>query len=188
MKNFFRICAGMLLLATAASADSTDSPEVDFSGFKALAIERSGSFELDMPPDKALPLFTAPGEELWIPTWDPVILSGDGYQAGTTFVTTNHGTTTYWLVTDYNPEAKHAQYVRVTPGANTGTVDVSIAANENGGSTISVTYRLTGLSEAGNAKLEKSYGASSYAAMMEEWRVMIIASRETIEAAANFSS
>ena len=153
----------------------------DFSGFDALTIARTGSFELDMTPEQAQPLFSAPGEKLWIPIWDPVILSGDGYETGTAFVTTNHGPTAYWLVTDYDTEARHAQYARVTPGANTGTVDVSITSNGNGGSTVNVTYQLTGLSPAGNADLEDSFSESSYAEMMEEWRTMINASREKID-------
>jgi hypothetical protein len=71
--------------------------------------------------------------------------------------------------------------VRVTPGANTGTVDVSITANGSGGSTVNVAYQLTGLSPAGNADLEGSYSESSYAEMMEEWRTMINDSREAID-------
>ena len=153
----------------------------DFSDFDALTIARTGSFELDMTPEHALPLFTAPGEKLWISIWDPVMLHGDGYEKGAAFVTSNHGHTTYWLVSDYDTEVKHAQYVRVTPGANTGTVDVSITANGNGGSIVSVAYQLTGLSATGNADLEDSYSESNYAEMMEEWRAMINDSREAID-------
>ena len=153
----------------------------DFSDFDAVTIVRTGSFELDMTPEQALPLFTAPGEKLWIPIWNPVILNGDGYEEGTAFVTTNHGHTSYWLVTDYDTEAKHAQYVRVTPGANTGTVDVSITSNGNGGSIVNVAYQLTGLSPTGNADLKDSFSESKYAEMMEEWRAMINDSREKID-------
>ncbi len=153
----------------------------DFTGFDAVTIARTGSFELDMTPDEAQPLFTAPGEKLWIPIWDPVILSGDGYEKGTAFVTNNHGHTTYWLVTDYDTEARHTQYVRVTPGANIGSVDVSITANDSGGSTVNVAYQVTGLSPAGNAEMEDSFSESRYAAMMEEWRTMINDGRMTID-------
>ena len=153
----------------------------DFSDFEALTIARTGSFELEMTPDEAQPLFTAPGERLWISIWDPAILHGDGYETGTAFVTTNHGHTSYWMVSDYDTEAKHAQYTRVTPGADIGTVDVSIASNANGGSTVNVTYQLTGLSSAGNANLEKSYSESEYAEMMEIWRSMINDNREKID-------
>jgi hypothetical protein len=149
--------------------------------FHALTISRKGSFDLDMTPDEALPLFTAPGEKLWISIWDPVILHGDGYEKGTTFVTSHHGKTTYWLVTDYDTETRHAQYVRVTPEANTGTVDVSITANGDGGSTINVSYQLTGLSPAGNADLEDAFSEAAYAEMMREWQAMINDSREKID-------
>ena len=154
----------------------------DFSEFDALTIARTGSFELDMTPEEALPLFTAPGEKLWISIWDPVVLNGDGYENGTVFVTNNHGHTTYWLVTDYDANAKHAQYVRVTPDADTGTVDVSVTSNGKGGATINVAYQLTALSVAGNEKLAQSYSESNYAAMMEQWRSMIVDSREKIDA------
>jgi hypothetical protein len=65
-----------------------------------------------------------------------VVLNGDGYEKGTVFVTSNHGHTTYWLVMDYDTDAKHAFYVRVTPDRDTGTVEVSIEANDTGGSTV----------------------------------------------------
>jgi hypothetical protein len=152
----------------------------DFSDFEALTISRTGSFELDMVPDAAQPLFTAPGEKLWISSWDPVILHGDGYEEGTVFVTGSRGHTTYWLVADYDTKTRHARFVRVTPGASTGTVDVAITSNGRGGAIVSVAYQLTGLSPAGNADLEQSFSAARYAAMMEEWRDMINTRSEKI--------
>jgi len=178
MTKFVWICMGVLLMSTLLSGSAHSD---DFSGFDALTIARTGSFELDMTPSESLPLFTAPGEKLWISAWNPIILNGDGLEKGTAFVTTSHGHTTYWLVMDYDTHAKHALYVRVAPGVDTGTVEVSIASNGSGGSTVSVTYQLTALSTAGNRNLETSYSESSYAAMMEKWRTMINDSRETID-------
>jgi hypothetical protein len=134
-----------------------------------------------MTPEEAQPLFTAPGERLWISVWDPTILHGNGYEKGTVFVTTSHGQTTYWLVTDYDTEAKHAQYVRTSPDRNTGTVDVSITSNGDGGAVVNVAYQVTGLSPAGSKEIEDSFSESNYAAMMEEWRTMINDSRAKID-------
>lgn len=153
----------------------------DFSAFDAITIARTGSFELELSPEQALPLFTAPGEKLWIPIWDPAILNGDGYEKGTAFVTSNHGHTTYWLVTDYDTDAKHALYSRVTPERDMGTVDVSIEANNTGGSTVHVAYQLTALSPSSNEDLQESFTEAKYSEMMEEWRSMINDSRENID-------
>jgi len=170
------ICA-LLVGALLAGCHSMD----DYSAFDAVTIARTGSFELEMSPEEALPLFTAPGEKLWIPIWDPAVLNGDGYEKGTVFVTSHHGHTTYWLVMDYDTRAQHALYVRVTPDRDTGTVEVSIDTNGTGGSTVNVAYQLTGLSPAGNDHLEESFTEAKYAEMMEEWRSMIDASREKID-------
>ncbi len=143
-------------------------------------ISRSGSFELDMTPAEALPLFTAEGERLWVPNWDPVVLSGDGYGKGTVFVTTNHGVKTHWLVMDYDTEALHALYVRVTPDVTAGTVDVSIAPRAPGGSIVTVAYQLTALGPAGEETLRASFSESNYAQMMQEWQALIEQNRDRI--------
>ena len=153
----------------------------DFTDVNALTIARNGSFELDMTPEAALPLFTAKGEKLWISAWDPVVLNGDGYEKGTVFVTNNHGHTTYWLVTDYDTDAKHAQYVRVTPDVDTGTVDVTLMPNSKGGSIVHVAYQLTALSATGNKHLQTSFSKSDYGQMMEHWRTMINHNRQSID-------
>ena len=55
----------------------------------------------------------------------------------------------------------------MTPGADTGTVDVSVTSSGKGGSTVSIVYQLTALIEAGNKKLAESLNEYSYAAMMD---------------------
>lgn len=147
----------------------------------AITVSRSGSFELDLTPDEALPLFTAPGEKLWITGWNPVVRSGDGLEKGTVFVTEHHGHKTHWIVMDYDTQARHALYVRVTPDLNTGTVDVSVKPNGTGGSVVNVTYQLTGLSPIGNEKLQEAFSEPKYAQMMEDWRSMINSNRKKID-------
>jgi hypothetical protein len=63
----------------------------------------------------------------------------------------------------------------------TGTVDVSLAPNGSGGSTVTVGHQLTALSPAGNDKLQESFTEARYAEMMEEWRSMINSSRAKID-------
>jgi len=179
MINVVQICAGVLMMSILLGGCNHSD---HFSGADALTISRSGSFELDMTPEYAFPLFTAPGEKLWISIWDPIILNGDGYEQGTVWVTVNHGRTTHWYVADYDPDSRHARYVRTTPDADSGSVDVSVTSNDKGGSIVNVTYQLTGLSEAGNNGVQELLDEANYAAMMEEWRSMINDSRAQIDA------
>ena len=145
----------------------------NLSALDMMNISRSGSFELDMTPGEALPLFTAQGEKLWVPDWRPEILSGDGFEKGTVFVTSSHGHKTNWIVMDYDTETLHALYARVTPEIDAGTVEVTIVPNGRGGSIVNVTYQLTALSATGAEKLQASFSENNYARMMEDWRSMI---------------
>lgn len=153
----------------------------EFTFSDAVTVVRNGSFQLDMPPDLALPLFTAPGEKLWIKGWNPIVLNGDGFEKGTVFVTNGHGHTTFWLVADYDVESHFARYVRTTPKSDTGTVEVSVAPDNDGGSIVSVTYRMTALSDAGNEMLRNTFSEASYTQMMRDWRSMIIENKDMID-------
>ena len=108
-------------------------------------------------------------------------MNGDGFEQGTVFVTSGHGTKTYWLVAEYDPQINLARYVRTTPEVDTGTVNVSIASTEDGRSTVTVSYQLTGLSQAGNEPLKVSLDPSHYAPIMEDWRTMIENNRDRID-------
>jgi len=134
-----------------------------------------------MPPENAIELFTAPGERLWAPDWDPTILSGDGIEAGTVFVTRQGCSTTIWIVVDYDTEPFRARYARTTPGIKAGTVDVSLASDGQGGSEVSVTYDLTSLSEAGNEDLAH-FDESAYETMMQQWEQHIRHAKAKISA------
>ena len=147
-----------------------------------VSVRRQGTFELDMAPAQALPLFTGPGEELWVPGWQPQVLRGNGFETGTVFVTRHSGHTTYWQVLDYDTRARRARYSRVTPGLDIGTVEVALAANGKGGSVVTVAYQLTSLGQAGKKRLQDNFSEPGYLQMMQEWRKMIVDRRQVIDA------
>ena len=156
--------------------------EGTFDKANAVSISRSGSFELDMTPDQALPLFTAHGETLWVPHWEPVILKGDGFREGTIWITSHGLQKTYWTVLDYDLVNHRAHYSLVTPELKMGTVEVILKPNGSGGSRARVSYELTALSDEGNKRLEKHFSEAAYAEMMKTWRRLINEHREAIEA------
>jgi hypothetical protein len=136
--------------------------------FEAANVTHTGRFHVDAPPEQSIHLFTAPGETLWADGWHPVILSGDGAEKGTVFVTRHDEEVTIWVVVDFDPQTFHVRYSRVTPSIRAGTVEVFVRSDGQRGSIVDVTYQLTALSETGNRDLAH-FDAQAYSEMMGEW-------------------
>jgi hypothetical protein len=51
------------------------------TAMSASPASRTGSFHLDAAPRRAFALFTAQGERLWAPGWEPEMLSGESSAA-----------------------------------------------------------------------------------------------------------
>lgn len=140
--------------------------------FEPVNVAHSGTFDLDDPPEKAIYLFTAPGEVVWVPGWEPTIMNGDGFEQGTVFLTGHGDEATIWVVVDFDTEAYRARYARITPASRAGTVEVQLHANDSGGSIVEVSYELTALSESGNENLA-GFDDKAYAKMLTEWKRLI---------------
>jgi hypothetical protein len=156
-----------LLAATAVAAITPAN------GAELLHVTRTGTFHVDAPPEHAFALFTAPGERLWAPGWDPVVVSGGiGLERDSVWLTGEGEEHTVWLVVDYDPAEFHARSARITPTSRAGTVEVRLRPDGNAGSTVEVTYVLTALSELGNEVLAE-FDEDAYADMMVEWENLI---------------
>ena len=140
----------------------------------APALSRTQSFELPLACAQALPLFTAPGERLWAPGWEPEMLSG-GTGRGSVFRTRSGERETVWIVAEYAPEQGRASYARIAQGSNMGMVDVRCRALEARRSEISVNYTLTGLTPEGRAFVQGFLAPDAYADFIKEWRTAILA-------------
>ena len=130
-------------------------------------------FHLDAPCAQVFPLFTAQGEKVWAPDWDPEMLGGDTAR-GSVFRTRHAESETVWIVTDYQPDHYRASYARLVQGSNMGLVDVA-CHEDSGGSSVSVRYTLTGLSKEGDAFVRKFLSDPHYTRFIEEWRTTISA-------------
>lgn len=145
-------------------------------------VNETASFVLDRSAAKALWLFTAPGEVLWAPNWQPIVLNGDGYQKGSVWLTKHGEDITYWQVAEFDQESFTAEYFLVSPTDFMGTVSVKISPEDSDNAKVSVSYQLTGLSSRGNKKLKYHYTGEAYQNMIREWREQIIDNREKISA------
>jgi len=175
------LLAAALLMTTTLYANHQHESTFDFVKKDAVTIDRTSSFELDMTPAKALPLFTAIGEILWAPGWQPNILSGDGFEEGTIWVTKHDNSTTYWHVSKYNTQLNEAIYTFVTPDLVMGTVKVVLSDNSKKGSVVKITYNLTALSTKGNQKLRSHYSKDHYPKMIAEWKMLIMKNMKKIK-------
>lgn len=157
----------------AAAAAAVAMAPADDALSDMTSITRTGTVHLDSPPEQVFPLFTAPGERLWVPGWDPQILTGGhGLERGSVWLTGNGADRTIWLVVDYDPESMHARYARITPESRAGWVEVLARPDDKGGADVEVTYQLTALNEHGEEILAE-FDEDSYAQMMAEWERMI---------------
>ena len=135
-------------------------------------VERTATFHLPIPPERALPLFTPEGERDWVDGWDPIPLHAPGgsmSRAGAVFRTAAGGEETLWLVLGVDAAAGASDYVRVTPGNRMGSVHVRCRAAAGGGTEVEVTYRLTALGPEGETVLA-GLGEVEYASMIDGWR------------------
>jgi hypothetical protein len=142
--------------------------------FQATRALQSHTIEIALPIERCFPLFTPKGETLWVPDWAPEYIyppSGETEQ-GMVFITGHGGEITLWTLVDYQPENHYARYSRVTPGSRSTLVEVQCAASGSDRTTVTVSYTLTGLSEAGNQAISAFCGAP-YIEMIEEWRTLI---------------
>jgi hypothetical protein len=66
--------------------------------FHPLHVERSGSFTVRLPPERAFPFFSPEGERSWVLGWVPVYLHpvGPSTAPGTVFRTDHNDEETQW--------------------------------------------------------------------------------------------
>lgn len=129
---------------------------------------------LERPIDDCFPLFTAKGEERWVPGWRPQYVhppSGEA-EPGQVFITGEGDERTWWTVVDFDPVAHHARYSRVTPASRIGLVDVRCRRVSELVTEVEVRYEMTALNAAGVAALQ-AYAGAAYVAMIEDWKRLI---------------
>ena len=136
--------------------------------------ELTGTVTVEAPPDEAWRFFTPEGERDWAAGWSPRYPdpSDDDSAPGTVFETGGdhpHHPAATWVVVTREP-GRRMSYTRVVAGRDAGTVTVDLAAGD-GGTTATVTYRLTALTPAGREHLARF--AAGYDDYLREWEEAI---------------
>jgi hypothetical protein len=150
---------------------------IDFIAERA---ERSHSFVVALPLAEAFELFTPEGERAWAQGWDPrYMYPADGRtEQGMVFVTTHNGETTIWTMVRHDRPGGIVEYLRTTPGSRVASVLVQCTATDAARTRVTVVYRFTGLSEAGNEYV-RSMDEAHYRVFIDGWGTAIATAQAT---------
>ncbi len=89
---------------------------------------------------------------------------------GVVFTTEADGHAATWIVVDRDGD-RRIRYARVVAGRDAGTVEVALAPAGDAETSVTVTYRVTALGEAGAAWLARF--AADYPAFLRSWETAI---------------
>jgi hypothetical protein len=125
---------------------------------------------VDLPIDKAFPLFTPKGEENWVPDWKPDYFAPENgeIQKDMLFATGTGDERTWWTCLAYEPEACHVRYLRLTPDSRAAFVDVTCRARDARSTLVTVRYDIQSLGPSGEAYIA-SMTKEAFAGMIGEW-------------------
>lgn len=144
------------------------------SEFVAKHVKCAGSIRVEGAPDDVFSLFTPVREAEWIEGWAINVMHSESVlvnDEGAVFTTNIGGSYTVWIVTHSDAAARTIQYARITPHVQAVIIDVACTEHSEVESEVKVSYTLTGLSEAGNQRIEAF--AATYEAMMGEWQAAV---------------
>lgn len=142
--------------------------------FEAIHSDDSHTIHLPAPPARTFLFFTPEGERNWVDGWEPHYFhrpEGESLE-GTVFSTTHGGEQTLWCVASHDPTGHRVRYSRLSPGSRAALVDVDCRV-QGEETAVTVRFRSTGLSEAGNA-IVGSMSGPAYRTMIEDWRTLIL--------------
>ena len=143
--------------------------------FFGRVVERTHRIALNGEADQVFPLFGPIREADWVAGWEPEMVAGDGLtpERGCVFRTfdTERGETV-WLLAQLDFEDCRIGYLRATPQSDLAEITIEVESDAPGRSVAAITYRVTGLSEAGNRYAE-SFTEQHYQEWIDEWAVAI---------------
>jgi hypothetical protein len=132
--------------------------------------ETSIAFSLPAPPATVFPLFGPVRESEWSPHWRPhfVYPATPAQQQGAVFTTGKDRDEMVWALATYDPAALRIVYLVVWPGMRLTALDIALQPAPKNTSQVSITYRETALSEAGNESV-KSF-AAEFPSQRDHWQ------------------
>lgn len=138
--------------------------------FVAKRVVRTRIQTYPAPPAVVFPLHGFRDEKAWAVGWEPeMIYPADGAAVeGAVFAVRRDGAEEVWVLLDWDPQARRAGYVHVTPARDVTEIRIRVSGPEAGPSRVEVTYTWTGLSPEGNRFVERQT-EEYFGEWMREW-------------------
>lgn len=136
--------------------------------------EIAQDFELPLPAEQAIDLFTPKGEEAWVPDWKPRYIwprTGETRRE-MLFITGAGADSVIWTCLAWEPDLGHARYQKIMAPALVIYVDVRARPIQTGRSSITVTYSYAPLSPAGE-RVVADIDREAHRAALARWPAML---------------
>ncbi len=129
------------------------------------------AFRLNGDADSVFSLMCPVRELDWLESWSPgVVYSATGIiESECVFSTSDENGQSTWFVSHYDPELRHVEIVKFTPGFTTCLLKVSVRPLSAMECEVSVSYSHTALSEAGSSFVE-GFTEDAYTRFMAQWQ------------------
>jgi hypothetical protein len=163
-----------LFLAHTNASPAMPAPPTSAPNAGHLTVTRSHSFAVLLPPAQAFTLFEPVGEKSWAEGWHPVFASASDAELSDNTVFTReasgqgHSQQSLWLITHYDRLADLIEYRAIYPGQRVSRITVHCRAGAASGTSVSVIYRCTGLSDDGDRHIA-AMTDENYRTLIEEW-------------------
>ena len=124
-------------------------------------------------PDKVFPLLCPVRESEWLPHFKAkVIYSSTGIsEDGAIFQTTHDDVTITWIITKYNPNSL-IEMMYIIPNIRIVRINIQLVNHDKEHTETTIRYTKTGLTERGNAEVEK-FTEERFNQQMKHWEKAI---------------
>ena len=141
----------------------------------AAQVTREGMFALNCHADRAFPLFSPEGEQIWVPGWDATpVFPADRMplEPDTVFTTSElHGPAT-WVIASTDARARRTEYVAFEPRTHCGHITVQVEALEEGHCRVHARYVITAFGEHREEMLRR-FDEGPFRERMTNWKEWI---------------
>ncbi len=139
------------------------------TSFRSRTLTLRGKVLAEGDLDQVFPLFSPPGESLWVPGWDPEYLypASEDWSEGQIFRTREESGEAVWVVSRLDRKNHYARYHRVEPGHYVACVQVQCRP-ASGKTEVEISYSFVGLSPGGNDAIA-AMSEAEYREKMARW-------------------